>query len=313
MDFVPCIPMTLPLEQHAEAAERACDINPANRSALEGVAGLLDVEMPVEAGHLAVSRYWGQGGVKLTVAFLDSPPADLKARILLHMNSWGEFCNVRFMESNTDAQVRIARGQGGYWSYLGPDILSIPRGQPTMNLQGFTMNTPEGEFRRVVRHETGHTLGFPHEHMRREIVSRLDPQKTIQYFQMTQGWNAQQTRAQVLTPLDEQSIRGTPHADQDSIMAYQLPGAITIDGEPIRGGADIDPLDAEFAGKLYPLSVQPPPPKPPDGGGGVTLAAALAATEAAIEGVAEPLWYWPASYVRSVKDPVAAALRSLWK
>jgi hypothetical protein len=30
--------------------------------------------------------------------------------------------------------------------------------------------TPDAEFYRVVRHETGHTLGFPHEHMRKEII-----------------------------------------------------------------------------------------------------------------------------------------------
>ena len=55
----------------------------------------------------------------------------------------------------------------GYWSYLGTDVLHIPVDQQTMNLQGFTERTPESEYRRVVRHETGHTMGFPHEHMRR--------------------------------------------------------------------------------------------------------------------------------------------------
>ena len=62
---------------------------------------------------------------------------------------------------------RISRGSEGYWSYLGTDIRLIPRNRPTMNLQGFTMNTSESEYKRVVRHETGHTLGFPHEHILR--------------------------------------------------------------------------------------------------------------------------------------------------
>ena len=51
-----------------------------------------------------------------------------------------------------------------------------------MNLQGFTMNTPEAEYRRVVRHEAGHTLGFLHEHMRRELVARIDPEKAYEYY-----------------------------------------------------------------------------------------------------------------------------------
>jgi hypothetical protein len=44
---------------------------------------------------------------------------------------------------------------------------------------------------------------------------------------------------------------GTP-ADQDSIMCYQLPGAITRNGLPIRGGRDINQTDYEFVGRIYP-------------------------------------------------------------
>ena len=98
------------------------------------------------------------------------------------------------------------------------------------------MNTRESEYHRVVRHETGHTLGFPHEHMRRELVARIDPQRAYAYFLATQGWDRAMVDAQVLTALDDASIFGTP-ADQDSIMCYQLPGQITVDGQPIRGGA----------------------------------------------------------------------------
>jgi hypothetical protein len=45
---------------------------------------------------------------------------------------------------------------------------------------------------------------------------------------------------------------GTP-ADQDSIMCYQLPGSITKDGQPIKGGTDIDKTDFAFCGKIYPI------------------------------------------------------------
>ena len=36
------------------------------------------------------------------------------------------------------------------------------------------MRMSEAEFRRVVRHEAGHTLGFEHEHMRAGLVKRID-------------------------------------------------------------------------------------------------------------------------------------------
>ena len=40
---------------------------------------------------------------------------------------------------------------------------------------------------------------------------------------------------QVLTPLEDASIMGTPTADQTSIMCYQISGECTVDGQPITG------------------------------------------------------------------------------
>jgi len=88
-----------------------------------------------------------------------------------------------------------------------------------MNLQGLTMNTPDSEYRRVIRHEAGHTLGFPHEHMRRALVARIDREKAYEWFRRTQGWDRATVDAQVLTPLEEASLMRTP-AGQTSIMCY---------------------------------------------------------------------------------------------
>jgi hypothetical protein len=167
------------------------------------------------------------------------------------MNAWTATAGMSFAETSGTGEVRISRGPGGYYSYLGTDITLIPQNRQTMNLQGFTMSTPESEYRRVVRHETGHTLGFPHEHMRKELVARIDPAKAYPYFLATQGWDKVMVDQQVLTPLDESSIFGTP-PDQDSIMCYQLPGQITFDGLPIRGGTDINATDFAFAALIYP-------------------------------------------------------------
>lgn len=268
-DFIGCSIKYLPEDQAVEAARRAIEFNPVNRPQVERLSALDFTPTP---DHLAVmtTKYWGTGGVKLTVGFMDGAPADLQKRILLHMNAWGAFSNVTFTLTTVDPQVRIARQNSGYWSYLGTDVLGIPRNQQTMNLQGFTMNTPDSEFYRVVRHETGHTLGFPHEHMRREIVALLDEAKTLAYFQRTQGWSAQQVRQQVLTALEDRSIQQrTEIADTSSIMTYQLPGSITKNGQPIPGGNDIDELDKKFAALIYPLSISPPPP--PDGGDSIML------------------------------------------
>ena len=261
---ITCTPRTLPPQAVVAAAEEAIRVNPQNRPALGDLAGVIPNFTP-RPEHLAVAtkKYWGGAGVRLTVGFLGKTPADLRARILSHMNAWSKTANVEFTETEdaSSAQVRINRETlndptwDGYWSYLGTDILSAegPVGQ-TMNLEGFTMNTPDSEFYRVVRHETGHTMGFPHEHMRKELVEKIDRAKAIAYYKLLTGWNERQIIQQVLTPLEASSLIGTLHADPKSIMAYQVPGAVTIDGQPIVGGLDIDECDYKFCAEIYPKS-----------------------------------------------------------
>jgi hypothetical protein len=163
------------------------------------------------------------------------------------------------VETNTDAQVRIARIPDGFWSYLGTDIMdeSIGPNEQTMNLDAFTRFTEDSEYIRVVRHEAGHTLGFPHEHMRAELIELIDREKAIDHFMQTQGWSRQEVINQVLTPLEESSLLGTDNAEEDSIMCYQISGDITVNGDPINGGTDITESDAAFAGKIYPKPKTP--------------------------------------------------------
>lgn len=300
--FVPCSIKPLPEERWVTAARTAIRINPANAPALhlrklvearrevstaelraiassmsasaikraalrvdhrmeEPTTDLGDHEMRTRLA-VVTSKYWGCDGVRLTVGFLDTNDSALKARILLHMNSWSAWANVAFEESATDPQVRISRvapnkdgDGGGYWSNLGTDILHQDADRATMNLEGFTMNTPDSEFHRVVRHETGHTLGFPHEHLRSEIVDRIDREKAIAYFMAAENWSKDEVIDQVLTPLGLSAPLGTLHADTDSIMCYWLPSEIMKDGNSVSGGNDIDDQDAQFAAIIYPGQV----------------------------------------------------------
>jgi hypothetical protein len=251
--FIPCAIRRLQGEALIAAAETAIEVNPVNRPILLNRMEHIGIDLSDRSLIAIVTdRKWHTSGVHLSVSFMDSPSADLRARILAHMNAWGQSAQVRFSETNGSGEVRIAREIDGYWSYLGTEILSIDEAEPTMNLEAFTMGTPDREFRRVVRHETGHTLGFPHEHLRRKLVDRLLEDKVIAYYEATQGWSEAQTRAQVLTPASDSAIVGTQDADADSIMCYEIPGTLTRDGIPIRGGDDINAQDAAFAAACYP-------------------------------------------------------------
>lgn len=257
-----CTLKELPPELRADAAKRAVEINPQNdapQSAYRALALLVD-----EPGRLNVltQKKWGPK-VRLGVTFLDASDTALKNHILAHMNEWGKYGDILFRESS-QGEVRITRQASGYWSYLGTDILSIGGGQPTMNLQGFTIKgTPESEFVRVVRHETGHTLGFPHEQNRQEIQALLDREKTIRYYMQTQGWSRQDVINQIFDPLAPGEFEGTAVAEQTSVMCYPFPGQCTKSGQPIPGGTDITKLDGEFVGKIYPKADAPPPVSPP--------------------------------------------------
>lgn len=263
--YIGCTIKQLPNKELERAAQFACSLNPANAppSAMLAKFGMVDKL----AIAVMTSKYFGPEGIKLSVSFLENTSAALAEKILSHLNAWNAHANIRFDMyggAAANAEVRISRGPGGYYSYLGTDVLRIQRGRPTMNLEGFSLNTSEAEYKRVVHHEAGHTCGCPHEHMRAEIVNRLDVRKTIAYFQRTQGWTAQEVQQQVLTPISEASVRGTLHAEDTSIMCYGLPASITKDGRAIPGGRDITPTDGEFMGKVYPKAIIPPvePPTP---------------------------------------------------
>jgi hypothetical protein len=84
-----CSPRSLPKDHWVDAARRATEVNPANYPRLERIVRLVpDFEPTPERIAVVTAKYWGLQGVRLTVGFLDNPPADLRKRILLHMNAW---------------------------------------------------------------------------------------------------------------------------------------------------------------------------------------------------------------------------------
>lgn len=213
---------------------------------------------------IAVSKaaYWGRDVTELPTSFLDVSDAPTRNMILEHLNEWG--IGIRFVWS-TEGVIRITTGTGGYWSVLGKGALQVPRGQPTMNLQHFHVNSSLSERRRVIPHEGAHALGAEHEHLRPEVVADIDPQRAYAYYGRTQGWPPAVVDANVLRPLDEASVMATP-VDVTSIMCYPIVSQITYSGRAYPGGSVINATDRAFMQGLYPGDLTPPPvpPERPD-------------------------------------------------
>lgn len=98
-----CQPRLLPRRLLQESAEHATEVNPVNYPPIERLARVMPGFRPTrQRAAILISKYWGREGVRLTVVFLDNPPADMRSRILSHMNAWGESSNVRFTAARTD-------------------------------------------------------------------------------------------------------------------------------------------------------------------------------------------------------------------
>jgi len=247
-----CRPIDPPKKHQDELLRRAVAENPHNHP-----AGIVEPQRIA----LLTTKQFKPSRTELTVSFTDGTTPAFRDKILLYANKWQ--CGIIFRYTNGTGNVRISMGAGGYWSYLGTDILSIPKNRPTMNLEGFTVSTPDSQWDLVVCHEFGHTLGFPHEHSREEIIDRLDSQGCYAHFRRTSGWSRRTVDQQILTVQPESGLTSTD-ADETSIMAYSFPASCTKSREPIPGGLEINDQDRAFAQEIYSLEVDPEEPGPPD-------------------------------------------------
>src|SRR5262245_52454872 len=84
-----CTPKSLPQDLQVKAAQTATRINPVNAPALAfpQYNGAAEVSEPLQIA-LLTAKYWGPVTRRLTVSFMESTPADLRARIISHMNAW---------------------------------------------------------------------------------------------------------------------------------------------------------------------------------------------------------------------------------
>ncbi|KAK1223039.1 hypothetical protein PQX77_014116 [Marasmius sp. AFHP31] len=226
----------------------------------------------VERLALRLETKWRGNGVRLRVAFIDKPaPArDVQKHILGLMNCWSHFCNARFtlLDYNPSrnqiaaAEVRISfsgKPTPGIWSRTGTDLISLSTNKlgPTMMLTGINTPSLSKYATSIGLHETGHILGFRHEHCRKEFIEQIDSGKAYRYYKEKHpSWTETDVKHNLLTALGSNgSTYSLSKPDPRSIMCYGLLKSIMKKGkDPVPGYEDdLSSIDQEHAADSYPI------------------------------------------------------------
>ena len=179
-------------------------------------------------------------GASLRVLFLGGTDTQ-KDIVKQFAPEWTQCANLKFAFVNDlDAEVRIDFNPDlGAWSYIGQDCLTIPEGQPTMNL-GWQ---DEG----VVLHEFGHAIGLIHEHQ--NPFGGIHWNKDNVYTDLgnpPNSWDRPTVDRNMFQTYDRDQTNGTA-VDKLSIMLYAVPDRWTTDGFQSDSNDVLSETDRSFA------------------------------------------------------------------
>lgn len=122
-----CTPKFLPKTLLVKAAKTAAQINPVNQPALRQLGMVApDLKLTPLAIAVLTTKYWGPSARQLTVSFLDNPAADLRRRILSHLNAWSQTASITFVETRGTGQVRIFAVRAVTGPTLAPTSCTSP-------------------------------------------------------------------------------------------------------------------------------------------------------------------------------------------
>ena len=218
----------------------------------------------VERLALVTQKMWAPGDT-LTVSFMGGTSIQ-RQHAIDAAKRLSEIANINFEFLSSGAgTIRIAFNPSlGAWSFIGRDILGVPKAQPTMNL-GFDQ---PGTY----THELLHSVGAIHEHQS-PFGNKIQWNKPQVYHDLggpPNNWDKATIDHNMFAKYSETQLNGTQF-DPKSIMLYAFPPSWTIDGFHVEPNVALSPLDVEWLAKAYPGRTQPPiepvKPQPPTTGG----------------------------------------------
>lgn len=224
--------------------------------------GSLIHQKPQELAGLT-DKMWDIGQT-LRVAMVGGTPY-VQAQVRRFAQEWTQYANIRFEFVDPEreyAQIRITFEPGGSWSRIGRDSLGDAQWtwsgfNRTMNFGWFNDSTPDDEFRRTVLHEFGHALGLVHEHQSPASGIQWDREKAYEFYWKDQGWDHNMVDLNVFRRYEVTTTNYSQY-DSYSIMHYDVPASITLDGKGTQVNWELSETDKEYIRRWYPF---PPTPE----------------------------------------------------
>ena len=193
--------------------------------------------------------------------WFDSAGYGVVDRVAPYFLEWTKHANIHFefVSDRNSAEIRVGFVQGdGSWSYLGTDALTIPKDQHTMNYGWLTPDEDEQEYRRVVLHEVGHSLGAIHEHQNPSGGIPWDREAVLRYYQGPPNyWSVADIEHNLFERYAESQTNFTGF-DRLSIMAYPIPNELTVGDYYVPFNTNLSEQDKQFMAYCYPGKNTPP-------------------------------------------------------
>jgi hypothetical protein len=135
------------------------------------------------------------------------------------------------VDTIADSMVRIGFDlNDGSWSYVGREILNIPKTERTMNF-GWDL-TADSYGMTTAIHEIGHTIGFQHEHQ--SPFSGIVWNTAAVYKEFSgapNNWKKKEINSNIINKLPANQVQGSTW-DPKSIMEYEFGAGLVV--EPVQ-------------------------------------------------------------------------------
>lgn len=202
------------------------------------------------------TKFWAPGRT-LRIAFLSGEQA-FRDAVKEAANQWLPHINLEFeFVDGPTGDIRIAAGQGLYWSKIGTDALLETEG-PTMEISEWMLQPKL--FAHYVLHEFGHALGAEHEHLHPEASIPWNRNAVYAAHWVPEDADEDHFERQAVDEryfnlLDSSEVNYSTY-DPKSIMHYQVHQSWTHGDFQLFLNLELSEKDKSFMAKAYPYPEQ---------------------------------------------------------